>query len=603
MSKFSTRPSWAPSATLPIAEIVASTVRESSNPMLNEQQLAALTPLKGHAAIIAGAGTGKTLLLASRIDAIHRRFPKSKIHALTFSRKAALELKSRIGAVANCQVSTFHSISYRLLMSNGFKEFRLDTRDDASDQIISKLVGKTETSIENVKRSLNRLSGTDPATEAIRDKFLKTLVKNRILTFDALQPLALKLLNEKSHVLHQLQKTWDFILADEFQDTDEIQQRLIELISARSGNLCVVGDLRQSIYGFRGADPSIMSSFAKTATVHELTRNYRCSPHILGLANRIMYKETPLSAVSSDLSCYPQYLTALDEADEAAHVVEEIKKLHRKGIKFKDVAVIYRSSSLTETVMHHLLEANVPFTCKNHVGFRFSRQPYLGLIRLMQYATLPHADNFEAIMPFLYLRKSMFKVVVAIAKKESVDYLAAAQKLPLPFFHHEFIESMANAIRSTTSDTSPKAAIHSLLDAGYGKYVGDGLVPVILSWSEKLSEYSNIIQFLGRIQELQDQLKKMQSTALKNNNDCVQLMTIHASKGLEFDTVFLIGCYDGALPSNRDGADPEEERRLLYVAVTRSKKNLYISYPVHTENSTDTNEASRFLREAFSYAK
>ena len=162
---------------------------------------------------------------------------------------------------------------------------------------------------------------------------------------------------------------------------------------------------------------------------------------------------------------------------------------------------------------------------------------------------------------------------------------------------------MANAIISTTADTSPKAAIHSLLDAGYGKYVGDGLVPVILSWSEKLSEYSNIIQFLGRIQELQDQLKKMQSTALKNNNDCVQLMTIHASKGLEFDTVFLIGCYDGALPSNRDGADPEEERRLLYVAVTRSKKNLYISYPVHTENSTDTNEASRFLREAFSYAK
>ena len=602
-TEFTTRPSWAPDTVPPIADIQTAEVHEPSHPSLNPQQLAALTPLTGHTLINSGAGTGKSTVIVARMQTILWKYPKAKIILVTFSRKAALELKSRIGLTQNCQVSTFHSIAYHLLMANGFSQYRIDTNEASRDQLISKLIGKADTTIEQVVRSLNRLSGTDAATEKIRAKYFKALSKNKMLTFDAMQPFALKLLQSKANVLHQLQSTWDFILVDEFQDTDEIQQRLIELMSAKTGNVCAVGDVRQSIYSFRGADPAIMSAFAAKAKVHSMTVNYRSSPQILGLANKIMPDEAPLTAISSDISSYPQYLTAIDEADEASHVIRQIKNLHRDGIAYKDMAILYRSSSLTETILPQLLEAEIPFICKNHVNLKFLRQPYSGAFKLINYAIFPSEDNFKAIMPFLYLGKHLFKDIKALAKKESIDYLAAAQKLCLPFFHLEYIASMANAINNISQTTAPNVAIKALLKAGYGKYIGKALVPSMEAWSEELTDYTSLSDFLTKIHALQEQVKQIQSTAVKNNHDCIQLMTIHASKGLEFDTVFLIGCYDGALPSSRDGADLAEERRLLYVAVTRSKKHLYITYPSHTPNSTDENKASRFLQEAFSVSK
>lgn len=599
---FTTRPSWAPNIIPPVADIQTAEVCESSHPNLNPQQLAALTPLTGTTLINSGAGTGKSTVMVARMQTILWQYPNAKVLMLTFSRKAALELKSRIGYTTNCQVSTFHSIAYHLLMANGFSQYRIDTNEASRDQLISKLIGKADTTIEQVVRSLNRLSGTDAATEKIRAKYFKALSKNKMLTFDAMQPFALKLLLTKANVLHQLQSTWDFILVDEYQDTDEVQQKLIELMSAKANNVCAVGDVRQSIYSFRGADPDIMSTFAAKAKVHNLTVNYRSTPPIIGLANKIMPDEAPLTAISSDLSSYPQYLTAIDEADEASHIIGQIKKLHRDGIAYKDMAILYRSSSLTETILPQLLEAEIPFSCKNHVNLKFLRQPYLGAIKLINYALLPIEHNFKTIMPFLYLGKHLFKDIKTLAKKESIDYLAAAQKLCLPFFHLEYIASMANTISNISQTTAPNAAIKALLKAGYGKYIGKALIPVMEAWCDELTDYTNLADFLNKLYSLQDQVKQIQAAAAKNHNDCVQLMTIHASKGLEFDTVFLMGCYDGALPSSRDGSDPAEERRLLYVAVTRAKKHLYISYPSHTENSTDENKASRFLQEAFSIA-
>ena len=597
---FVTRPAWAPTAMLPLADIKPAEVRESCHPNLNEQQIAALTPLTGHTLINSGAGTGKSTIMVARMQNILRQFPKAKVLMLTFSRKAALELKSRIGLTPNCQVSTFHSIAYHLLMANGFRQYRVDTNEAARDQLISKLIGKEDTTIERVVRSLNRLSGIDPATEKVKAKYFKALNKSRLLTFDAMQPFALNLLLEEENVLHQLQGTWDFILVDEYQDTDEVQQHLIELMSAKSGNVCVVGDVRQAIYGFRGAEPAIMSTFASTATVHELTVNYRSTPTIIGLANKIIPNEAPLTTASSDMSSYPKYLTAVDETDEASHIIQQIRKLHRDGLKYKDMAVLYRSSALSEAILTQLLEANIPFVCKSHISLKFSRQPYIGIIKLINYALLPSESNFKAIMPFLYLGKHLLKDIKALGQKESMDYLAAAQKLPLPYFHLDYLASMSPALESISPSTAPGSAIKTLLRAGYGKYIGEALVPVVKAWSEELAEYNNLTTFLTKLCAMQEQVKQIQANAAKHNNDCVQLMTIHASKGLEFNTVFLLGCYDGALPSNRDGADPEEERRLLYVAVTRAKKNLYISYPTHSENSTDENKASRFLREAFS---
>jgi len=599
---YSIHPVWTKVQTLPLAETDANLlVRESTGKnSLNPQQHAALSPLTGHALINSGAGTGKTTVLVARMLSVSAQYPDARILMLTFSRKAALELKSRIGAVPNCQVSTFHSIAYHILRENGFRDFRINTAESTRDAMIAKLIGKQDTTVEKVVRALNRLTDIDAVAAKVKDKYFNALLKSKILTFDSMQPFALALLQKHPNVLHHLQHCWNFFLIDEYQDTDEVQQQLIALLSAKSGNICAVGDSRQSIYGFRGAVPSIMDSFAADAKVHELTVNYRSTPPIIGLANKVMPSKSPLVAASADKHLYPEYLTATNEQDEARHITQQIERLHKEGHAFKDMAILYRSSSLANAVFEELLDHHIPLICKGHANLTVFKAPYTGIIKLIRFALMPDDTEFKNIMPFLYLRKSFWKQIQTTMKKDDIGYLASTMKLSLPFFHQEYITSMANALENITAHTSPTEAVHALIRAGYGKYVGEDAATLVTSWADDLSGYPSLASYLAHLDELQDQLAQMQQAAIKTHNDCVQLMTIHASKGLEFKTVFLLGCYDGALPSSRDDADLEEERRLLYVAITRAKKRLYISYPAHTANSTEENKVSRFLQEAFS---
>lgn len=170
--------------------------------------------------------------------------------------------------------------------------------------------------------------------------------------------------------------------------------------------------------------------------------------------------------------------------------------------------------------------------------------------------------------------------------------------LDLPFFHQEYIASLSTAL-AKAKDLSPSDAANLLLKQGYGKYIGRDMLPEAESCIAKLNDYSTIPAYLAHVAEISERYEAMRKLAA-SNADYVQLMSIHASKGMEFNTVFLIGCYDGSLPSNRDDADPEEERRLLYVAITRAREHLFISYPQSTGKSIEPNQASRFLRKAFS---
>ena len=599
---YSIHPVWTNVQTLPLAKTDTDLIVREGNGQnnLNPQQHDALSPLTGHALINSGAGTGKTTVLVARMLSVSAQYTDARILMLTFSRKAALELKSRIGAVPNCQVSTFHSIAYHILRENGFRDFRINTAESTRDAMIAKLIGKQDTTVEKVVRALNRLTDIDAVTAKIKNKYFNALLKSKILTFDSMQPFALTLLQKHPNILHHLQHCWNFFLIDEYQDTDEVQQQLIALLSAKSGNICAVGDSRQSIYGFRGAVPSIMDSFAADAKVHELTVNYRSTPPIIGLANKVMPSKSPLVAASADKHLYPEYLTATNEQDEARHITQQIERLHKEGHAFKDMAILYRSSSLANAVFEELLDHHIPLICKGHANLTVFKAPYTGIIKLIRFALMPDDTEFKNIMPFLYLRKSFWKQIQTTMKKDDIGYLASTMKLSLPFFHQEYITSMANALENITAHTSPTEAVHALIRAGYGKYVGEDAATLVTSWADDLSGYPSLASYLAHLDELQDQLAQMQQAAIKTHNDCVQLMTIHASKGLEFKTVFLLGCYDGALPSSRDDADLEEERRLLYVAITRAKKRLYISYPAHTANSTEENKVSRFLQEAFS---
>ena len=603
-NSFTSQPAWAHGITPPIAKCnPVNMVCEAGahKQTLNSQQFEALAPLTGRVLVNSAAGTGKSTVLVARMLAIQESYPDARILMLTFSKKAAMELRDRIGDSRNCQVSTFHSICFRLLRQNGYSDFTVDTNEATRLSAITKAIGKADTTPDMVLRSLNRRTGIDKITLAVKSKYFKLLRQNHVMTFDAMQPWALELLETHQNVLHRLQQNWDFILIDEYQDTDEVQQRLVELMTAQNGNVCAVGDVRQSIYGFRGAVPDVMKTFASNAEVRELSMNYRSTAPIIGLANRIMSKETPLIvARQDDIAVYPAYLTARDEREEAEAIASSIEKLHKKGTAYKDMAVLYRSSSLAPNVVQTLLEKKIPVISKSHMQPKMFQRPYIGVLNLCRYALAPDdVKFFQAIMPTLYLRRSQLAAVRKIHDQEGVSWITAVLKMPLPFFHLEYVSSiqstLANIIKMTAAD-----AVKTLLRGGYGKYIGKEYAALVEVWGDELKDIPSLPALLAKADELKEQIALMKSLTAKSDGDAVQMMTIHASKGLEFRAVFLIGAYDGALPSNRDDADAEEERRLLYVAVTRAKERLYISYPIHTDNNTEDNHVCRFLREAFS---
>ena len=604
---FTMHPSFAPNAKLPIASIhYPDAVHEGDGKKtLNDEQLAAIMPLTGRCVVASGAGTGKTTVLIARMIAIKENFPQAHVLMLTFSRKAALELRDRLGVTTGCQVSTFHSICFHILQANGFKGFSVNTNEAARDAALVKLIGKrTDTTVQKVIRSMNRLTGIDQPTETVREKFFRQLLAGKVLTFDSMQPFALRLLQKQPNVLHALQECWSFLLVDEAQDCDEVQKELIHLLVA-TGNICLVGDERQSIYSFRGAMASSMTDFARESNdtqVHEMTVNYRSTPAILGLANRIMSSMPPLSAASSagtDDGVF--YLTASDDADEATHVIDQIEHLHKAGMRYDHIAVLYRSSFAATALLEALLDKQLPFRCKSHTSLKAWTSPFREAVEIMRYALQPNdAKLFKPILRALYIRQALMPEVRKIAKKSSCSLAHAATMLPLPFFQMEYVSRMDEAV-SLMAQQPPANAVLSLLDAGYSQFVGQEKSDILLAWTQELEEFSSLPAFLTHIDDLHDQLSAIRSQSNKAG-DAVQLMTIHASKGLEFDTVFLIGCADGILPSSKDDVDLDEERRLLYVAITRAKRKLFISYPDRSANNSNENKASRFLQEAFSHA-
>ncbi|MBQ1614956.1 MAG: ATP-dependent helicase [Selenomonas sp.] len=604
---YSSQPAWAPQSILPLApmsneSIVREDTSNAPHDKLNDEQLRTLAILPGKHAINAGAGTGKSLCLIARMVLINDQYPKAKVLMISFTKKSAMDLRERIGSTSNVTVSTFHSLAYHILQSSGYR-FNVITSEAAQESMIRNLIGKHATTLEAVKNSLQQDHDLDKDTLAVRQKYLKQLFSQHLVTFDTMQIFALKVLNDTPQLLDSWQHSYDYWLVDEYQDVDPHQQALIQLLSNRTGNITVVGDVRQSIYSFRGSVPHAMESFAAQAHSYDLTINYRCNPTILGLANKIMAENQPLvSAFHEHDDQYPEYLMAMNPEDEARHVAEKIEQLHKAGHKYQDMTILFRSSSASTAVVQELLTRKIPAISKSAVSLKAAHMPYSGIIKLFRFMLNPDdASAFKALMPILYLRQGLYKTIYSLKTKEKLSWGEAVLRLKLPFFHREYLEELLAAIHSASKMEPTKAVLH-LLAHGYGKYIGKECHDSIREMAETISEYPSITAYLAHLDNIQEQIAALKALTAKSD-DYIQLMTIHASKGMEWRTVFIIGAYDGCLPSSRDDADINEERRLLYVAVTRAKEHLYISYPRMTEKNNTPNEVSRFLREAFSYGK
>ena len=564
---------------------------------LNEYQLAAIQELEGYHCLNSAAGSGKSTVLVARLQRIHELYPDATVLMLAFTKAAALELQTRVGNVSGVTISTLHSLSYHVIKSSGWK-FTVESDAENQTALISELIGKrSKVTAPEVVKSLHNVSGVSKPVLRVRHKLLNYLKENHIVTFDTMPLFALSILKKHSGLRHSWQNRYDFVQVDEAQDLDPVQVALLHIITDVSKNLCVCGDNRQQIFAFRGAC-NAMAEFSKLAVNHELCYNYRCNPEILALANNIMKEYTPLVALSSAEPVPPQFWTAKDPDEEAKIVVDEILRLRDLGKSFKDIAVLYRSNSAASTIFNELLARKLPFQAKSPLLLKYNANPWRTIIRLLQFMDNPDSvDALKEILPVFFLKKDRVAEINAMIAEQKCSLMAALPLLTHKPFHHNYVAELATAVDAALS-MSPARAIRHLIKHGLDRFFGETLTLIVENVISELQKFPTTAEFLYHVQTTREQLAKTKEMAA-TTDDLIQLMTIHTAKGCEWKNVFLIGCHEGCLPSSRADSNIDEERRLLYVAVTRAKERLYLSYPKLSDNSIEKNTPCRFLAGLF----
>lgn len=599
---------------------------------LNENQRKAAEKIEGPVLILAGAGSGKTRTVTYRIAHMikEKNISPLNILALTFTNKAAREMKERAEELIgeensyNLVVSTFHSFAVRILKTYseriGYgRNFNIYDVDDQKS-IITKI--KKEMNIKDdiaPGRIANRISklkedgvGLDevsrqldlkiPANQLFYDiykKYDEVLKANNAMDFSDLLLNARRLLDDK-YVLDIIQNRYQYIVVDEYQDTNNIQYEIINLIAAKYRNICVVGDEDQSIYAFRGANIENILNFEKDypdAYTIKLERNYRSTKRILDTANELIRnnKSSKGKKLWTDGSEGEKIkiFNAKTPYDEAEFIVKEIKAKSKSGVDYKDMTILYRTNAQSRVLEEKLLEGNVPY--KIYGGMQFFQRKeikdILAYLNLLNNRNDNH--NFYRIInvPKRSIGEKTLEKIAEIANERNIPMLDALQ----------FVDetNIRGAVKNTLKDFyNMIQGIYLGLDELSVKEVFDEVIIKTKYFDSiednKEDRVKNIEELLNSIIELEkrnphislaDYLDMVSLTAstdeMEENENFVKLMTIHSSKGLEFDYVFIAGMEDGLFPScsfESSEEDIEEERRLCYVAVTRAKKELYISY-------------------------
>ena len=599
---------------------------------LNENQRKAAERIEGPVLILAGAGSGKTRTVTYRIAHMikEKNISPLNILALTFTNKAAREMKERAEELIgeensyNLVVSTFHSFAVRILKTYseriGYgRNFNIYDVDDQKS-IITKI--KKEMNIKDdivPGRIANRISklkedgvGLDevsrqldlkiPANRLFYDiykKYDEVLKANNAMDFSDLLLNARRLLDDK-YVLDIIQNRYQYIVVDEYQDTNNIQYEIINLIAAKYRNICVVGDEDQSIYAFRGANIENILNFEKDypdAYTIKLERNYRSTKRILDTANELIRnnKSSKGKKLWTDGSEGEKIkiFNAKTPYDEAEFIVKEIKAKSKSGVDYKDMTILYRTNAQSRVLEEKLLEGNVPY--KIYGGMQFFQRKeikdILAYLNLLNNRNDNH--NFYRIInvPKRSIGEKTLEKIAEIANERNIPMLDALQ----------FVDetNIRGAVKNTLKDFyNMIQGIYLSLDELSVKEVFDEVITKTKYFDSiednKEDRVKNIEELLNSIIELEkrnphislaDYLDMVSLTAstdeMEENENFVKLMTIHSSKGLEFDYVFIAGMEDGLFPScsfESSEEDIEEERRLCYVAVTRAKKELYISY-------------------------
>ncbi len=612
---------------------------------LNDRQKEAVEWPDGPILVLAGAGSGKTRVLTTKLAYLvnEKKVDPYNILAITFTNKAAKEMKERaykmLGYEAyNMQISTFHSLGLLLIRENyeklGFeKNFTILDSDD-SLTIIKKILKEMnlDPKIYNPRAIRNKISSAknelmdsnyysrfvnseyeEIVLEVFR-KYESKVLKNNSMDFDDLLLLPIKLFKKYPDILEKYQDRFRYILVDEYQDTNEAQYILIKMLSKKYENICVVGDLDQSIYGFRGANFRNILNFEKdypNAKVVPLEENYRSTGNILNVANDIIKhnkqrKEKNLWTKNEN-GPKIRYHRAYDEKDEANYVMEEINKLIINGEDRSSIAVLYRTNAQSRNMEEALLRENIPYKVVGSFYF-YNRKEIKDLISYLK--LIYNFNDDVSLMRVINVPKRQIgpKTIENLASKALSSgvslYEAITDGKELEF------KKLIEKLKKESENVSLTELVELVLtETGIRKELESSKTIDAEIRLENLEEFKSITknfeenngvisleEFLLEISLVSDMEEH------KNNSDVVTLMTVHSAKGLEFDHVFIIGLEEGLFPHSNslDSLDDiEEERRLCYVAVTRAKKTLTLVNAKRRMlyGNTNANPPSRFIEE------
>ena len=612
---------------------------------LNKEQQEAVRKTEGPLLILAGAGSGKTRVLTTKVAYLIENMEVSpyNILAITFTNKAANEMKERlnllVGEKANyIQVSTFHSFGLKILRENyevlGYnsnfsimdsddtlsiikkilKDLNLDTKIYNPTAIRHKISGCKNEIISPAEYDKYAISEFEQVVLKVYKKYEETLKRNNAVDFDDLLILPLKLFKEHPSILEKYQQRFKYILIDEYQDTNEAQYILTKMISAKYRNICCVGDNDQSIYSFRGANYRNILNFEKDykdATIIKLEQNYRSTSTILDAANSVIKhnKERKDKNLWSNKKEGEKisYFRAFNERDEAFYAIREIKKLINNGIDYENIAILYRTNAQSRIMEEELLKENIPYRVVGSFYF-YSRKEIKDLIA---YLRLIHNENDNISLTRVIntpKRGIGLKTISNISLKADMNntsmFEAITSGKELEF------KDLILKLKEISKNLTLTELVEKILEVtGLKKELEDEKTLESEIRLENLEEFKSITKSFEEkngVISLEDFLLEISLVSdvneYKDNKNRISLMTIHSVKGLEFDYVFVIGMEEGIFPhinSLMDNSEIEEERRLCYVAITRAKEKLHL---VNARMRTlfgkeQANPSSRFLSE------
>ncbi len=607
---------------------------------LNKNQIEAINHVNGPMLVVAGPGSGKTMVITERVNQLinkHKVNPK-EILIITFTKYAAKEMENRYidkydtKKEGKPNFGTFHSVFFRMLCDVYKYDVSNVIRDDEKYMIFKQIITKLNMEYEQEKEFINNITNEismmknelidiknyNPLTLS-KDEFDKTYKyyelykkKNQKIDFDDMLVWTYMLFKTDEKVVVRYRNKYKYILVDEFQDVNKVQFEILKLISEPLNNIFVVGDDDQSIYRFRGARPEL---FLKFSDIYKGTKkvfldiNYRCTEPIVKISNKLINNNCKryckaLSAFKNE-KVKPTIFNSENTSDEAEKIAKQVVELNKRGkINYKNIAVIFRTNMQARSFVEKFSETRIPFCLKDDMPDIYKHwviRDVMSYIKASQ--NIEYNQSVAQIInrPNRYISKD--NITKATNGKDLIDGLYHLQTIKK--YQISKLDDLVYFLKTLKTKTIASGIRYIRKDIGYDLYLREyagerklnvaDLFEILDEFEESMRGIKTYEEYVSHIEGIRLELEKNKRTA---DTDRVVLTTMHSAKGLEFDAVFVAGVAEGIVPhekSTKSDYDIEEERRLMYVAMTRAKEHLYIS--TLGKRYEKKLETSRFIKE------